>query len=83
MGRHARAGIAACYGLALVLWGAALWSLRDEGLALLALVPAALHFVWQVATLRPDDGEDALAKFRSNRFAGLLVFLACLMVGNA
>jgi len=83
MGRHARAGIAACYGLALVLWGAALWSLRPEGLALLALVPAALHFVWQVATLRPDDGEDALAKFRSNRFAGLLVFLACLVVGNA
>ena len=33
---------------------------------------------WQVATLKPDDGDDALAKFRSNRFAGLLMFAACL-----
>ena len=33
------------------------------------------------------DGEqtesDALAKFRSNRFAGLLMFLACVAVGTA
>jgi 4-hydroxybenzoate polyprenyltransferase len=36
-----------------------------------------------VATLRPDDGADALAKFRSNRFAGLLVFLACFVVGTS
>ena len=27
------------------------------------------------------DPADALAKFRSNRFAGLLMFLACLVVG--
>jgi 4-hydroxybenzoate polyprenyltransferase len=36
-----------------------------------------------VVTLDPDDGADALAKFRSNRFAGLLVFAAMLVVGNA
>ena len=30
-----------------------------------------------------DDGADALAKFRSNRFAGFLIFLACLVVGTA
>ena len=43
----------------------------------------ALHLLWQVATLRPDDGDDALAKFRSNRLAGLLMFLACLVVGTS
>ena len=32
------------------------------------------HLGWQVAALKPDDGADALAKFRSNRFAGLLMF---------
>jgi 4-hydroxybenzoate polyprenyltransferase len=83
LGRHARAGIALCYLLALALWAAAIWSVRPEGLALIALVPVALHLAWQAAMLRPDDGGDALAKFRSNRFAGLLMFMACLVVGNA
>jgi 4-hydroxybenzoate polyprenyltransferase len=36
-----------------------------------------------VATLKQDDGGDALAKFRSNRLAGLMMFLACLVVGTA
>ncbi len=34
-------------------------------------------------TLEPADGANALARFRSNRFAGLLVAFACLVVGNA
>jgi 4-hydroxybenzoate polyprenyltransferase len=42
----------------------------------------AAHFLWQAAALRPNDGEDALAKFRSNRFAGFLMFMACLVVGT-
>jgi 4-hydroxybenzoate polyprenyltransferase len=82
LGRGVRAGVAGFYALALALWGAALWSLRPDRLALLALAPAALHLGWQVATLRPDDPANPLARFRSNRFAGLLVFLACLVVGS-
>ena len=69
--------------LALILWAAALHCVRREWFALLALLPVALHLGWQVATLKPDDGEDALAKFRSNRLAGLLMFAACCVVGNA
>ena len=42
-----------------------------------------LHLTGQVVTLSPADGADALAKFRSNRFAGLLVFAAMLVVGSA
>ena len=83
MGRHVRAGVGLCYALALALWTLALWLLRGDPLALLAMAPAALHFAWQVATLKPDDGDNALARFRSNRFAGLLVALACFVVGNA
>ena len=83
MGRHVRAGVGLCYALALALWTLALWLLRGDPLALLAMVPVALHFTWQVATLKPDDGDNALARFRSNRFAGLLVALACFVVGNA
>jgi 4-hydroxybenzoate polyprenyltransferase len=83
LGGHARLGVAIFYLAALLLWAAAIWRVRPQVLALAALIPIALQFGWQVATLRTDDGGDALAKFRSNRNAGLLVFLACLVVGTA
>ncbi len=57
--------------------------MRPDPLVFVALVPAALHLTGQVATLEPANGGDALAKFRSNRFAGLLVFAAMLVVGSA
>ncbi len=83
LGRHARLGVFLCYALALLLWAAALREVRQEGFALLGLLPIALHLGWQAAALEPDDAADALAKFRSNRFAGLLMFLACFVAGNA
>jgi 4-hydroxybenzoate polyprenyltransferase len=82
MGRHVRGGVSLCYALALALWASAIWQVRPQGLALVALLPMAAHLLWQVATLK-EDGVDPLTKFRSNRFAGLLMFLACLVVGNA
>ena len=83
LGRHLRAGVAAFYAGAAGLWALALWSLRPDPLALLALAPAALHLAWQVLTLEPDDADNALARFRANRTTGLLVALACWVVGNA
>lgn len=83
LGEKTRAGIALFYLLALLLWGAALWTVRPHWLGSLALLPVALHLFWQVVTLRTGDGADALTKFRSNRFAGLLMFLACLVVGTS
>ena len=83
LGRQAKAGVATCYVAAVMLWTAALWRERPDGLVLVALLPMAAHLFWQAARLKPDDGADALAKFRSNRFAGLLMFLACLVVGTS
>lgn len=82
MGRHVRAGVAFCYALALSFWAAAIWQVRPQPLALAALLPMAVHLAWQVATLK-QDGADPLTKFRSNRFAGFLMFLGCLVVGSA
>ena len=82
MGRHVRAGVTICYLAALSLWAGALWQVRPQWLALAALLPMAAHLLWQVSTLK-EDGADPLAKFRSNRFAGLLMFLGCLVVGSA
>ena len=83
MGAHVRGGTALCYALALLCWSGAMWSVRPDPVAVLALAPMAVHLIWQVATLRPDDGAGALHRFRSNRFAGLLLFMACLVVGSA
>jgi 4-hydroxybenzoate polyprenyltransferase len=83
LGDRAKGGVALLYAGALLLWAAALWVRRPDPLALLALAPVALHLGWQVAGLRRDDPADALRRFRANRFAGLLMFLACLTVGMA
>ncbi|MBU0557507.1 MAG: 4-hydroxybenzoate octaprenyltransferase [Alphaproteobacteria bacterium] len=82
LGQHVRAGVGLCFALALLLWGAAVWQVVPHWLSLLALAPLAVQFLWQVGTLR-EDGADPLVKFRSNRFAGLLMFAACLAVGSA
>ncbi len=82
LGSRVRPGVAIFYALATGLWGAAFWQLRPDPLVLAALLPVAIHFAWQVATLVPSDGGNALHRFRSNRYAGLLVFLACLVVGQ-
>lgn len=83
LGRHVRVGVAVFYGAAVAFWALAFWRLRPDGLALLALLPVAMHLGWQALTLKTDDGDNALARFRSNRFAGLLMALACWVVGNA
>ena len=82
LGAHVRGGTAVFYAAALALWGAAFWLVRPDPLVFAALLPLAAHLGWQVATLHPDDGGNALARFRSNRFAGLLMFLGCLVVGT-
>ena len=83
MGRHVRGGVGAFYAFAVAFWALAFWLLRGDFLALLGLVPIAVQLGWQVATLNPADGGNALARFRSNRFAGLLLALACFVIGNA
>ena len=81
MGDKARLGVGFCYGLAIAGWSAAIWSVRPDWLALLALLPAAIHLAQQVAKIEPRDGAGSLALFRSNRFTGLLLFLGFLVVG--
>ena len=46
-----------------------------QGILLLAAVAI---LAWQVMTLRPQDGRDALAKFKANHWVGLAFSLALL-----
>lgn len=81
MGAQVKFGVLGFYTLAIILWATSFYLIRPQTLAVAALLPVAAHLLWQALTLMPDDGGDALAKFRSNRFAGLLMALACLVVG--
>jgi 4-hydroxybenzoate polyprenyltransferase len=82
LGARVRRGVFLFYLAAILFWAAAFWMLRPQFTVFIALAPVACHLTWQVVTLRVDDGGDALAKFRSNRFAGLLMAMACLVVGS-
>ena len=83
MGSRVRGGVALFYAAALALWALAFWLLRPDWLALFALLPMAGHLTWQIVTLAPGDTGNALDRFRANRSAGLLMALACWVVGNA
>ncbi len=82
LGNHLRGGVAAFYLLAIAGWSMAIWSVRPQGQALVALLPVAGHLLWQVTTLQ-KNGSNALPLFRSNKMAGFLMALACLVVGSA
>jgi 4-hydroxybenzoate polyprenyltransferase len=83
LGSHVIGGVGSFYAAAVALWAVAFWLLRPDWVGLIALLPLAAHLAWQVLTLKPGDNDNALARFRSNRFAGLLLALACLVIGNA
>ena len=67
--------------LALVAWAIAghLAGLKPPYYA--GLMVIALHFAWQIAFLKPDDQADCLAKFRSNKYVGLIL-TAAIVVAN-
>jgi 4-hydroxybenzoate polyprenyltransferase len=81
LGDRAPLGVGIFYAIALLLWGAAIWTVRPDWVAPLALLPAALHLANQALRAEARDGELALKLFRSNRTCGLLVFLGMLAVG--
>ena len=83
LGSKVKQGVALFYTASVACLALAFWQVRPDPLALVALLPVAGHFAWQVLTLDPADGANPLARFRSNRTAGALVAAACFVVGNA
>ena len=81
LGSNVRRGVAICYALALLGWGAAIWRVFPDPLALVGLLPAAAHLGWQAYAVSPTDGAGALRLFRANRWTGLLAFAAFATIG--
>jgi len=82
LGERARTGVAVFYAAMVALLGLAVWLTLALPLALLALLPAALHLAFQVASLDRAPAT-ALRLFRSNRTTGALVFAGLAVVGLA
>ncbi len=83
MGGKVKQGVAICYGGAVLLWALGFWLLRADWVSWLTLMPVGWHLAWQVLTLDEKDPDNPLHRFRSNRMAGLLLAVACFVVGNA
>lgn len=78
-GQRTRPILAAFYGTAVALIGLALW-LAGAGIwAYLGLGEFALHLAQQVVRLKIDNPVLCLRLFRSNRDAGLLLFVGLLV----
>jgi 4-hydroxybenzoate polyprenyltransferase len=82
LGGNVRTGVAIFYAITILLLAAAFHLAAPERpLALAALLPAALHMLWQVRALPRADTLGALRLFRANTMTGALVFAACLVAG--
>ena len=85
LGAATQRWLGACYGGAVVLWGAAGLLAGGGVVFLLALALVAAQFGWQVATLDTEDAGNCLVRFKSNQVVGwlLLAGLVAAMALNA
>jgi 4-hydroxybenzoate polyprenyltransferase len=68
------------FGVATVLfWGAALVDAAGGIVAWAGLAGIAAHLLWQYRYVDLDNARDCLAKFRSNRFIGWILFAAIVL----
>jgi 4-hydroxybenzoate polyprenyltransferase len=71
------------FTLAVVLIGIAGWMAGAGIVFVLAVLAFAAHLAWQVARFRVGDSDLALAIFKSNRDAGLILFAGIVLDGVA
>ena len=79
-GARSKLWVGGFYLLAVIGVGLALRSAEASWIAAFPVVLTAGHFIWQLRRWRMDDPASCLAVFKSNRTAGLLIFLACVAV---
>ncbi len=79
LGAGVRRGVGVFYLLTVLLTLAAGAVAGLGPLFYVALLPWAAHLLRQTRDVRPDDGALALRLFRSNRDAGLILFLAIIL----
>ena len=83
LGGGLRGGVALFYALTLACLAGAFALVAPGVWAWVALGATAAHFGWQVVALKAGDPARALRLFRSNAFAGFIMFLACFVAAAA
>jgi 4-hydroxybenzoate polyprenyltransferase len=83
LGPRLKLGVGLFYAATLLMLAFGLWRWTGNGLLIIGLVPAALHFGWQLNRFCPDDTASALAAFRANQGAGALLVLPVLLAALA
>jgi 4-hydroxybenzoate polyprenyltransferase len=76
LGGQVRQGVAIFYGLAAALALASVLTARLGAVSLVGVGVYAGHLLWQARRVQPGDGALALRLFKSNRWAGFILFLA-------
>ena len=78
-GARTHQALALFYGLAVVLIGVAVWLAGAGFPAWIGLAAFAAHLAWQIRRLKTGDPALCLRVFKSNRDAGLLLFMGLLV----
>ena len=65
----------AVYGGALLFWGVAAELLHFGAIYWVSWILVALHFSWQIFSLKKQDATNCLTRFNANSLVGLLLFL--------
>ena len=78
LGAKSRPWIAGFYIVTIVLLGVTGWMVGLAWPFWVGLALAAAHLAWQTITIDFDDAKDCLAKFKSNRDFGLILFAAAI-----
>ncbi len=75
-GARTRVWLTTFYALTITAFGLAGWLSGASALFFAGLAFASGQLLWQVVTLDIDDADNCLARFRSNRDFGLIIFFA-------
>jgi 4-hydroxybenzoate polyprenyltransferase len=78
-GRHVKPIVGAFYIGAFSLWIWAGIEATADRTFIIATTPTALLLVWQVLTLKSEDGANCLKRFKANQWVGLALTLAFLI----
>lgn len=79
-GAQSKLWVSGFYGAAFVMFLLAVLLAKGISvMALAAMLLPALHMVWQIARWQPDNQDNSLAIFKSNRVFGVLLLAVCLI----
>ena len=73
-GDHTKRAVGGCYALTVALFAAALFAAGAGVAAYIGLAAFGAHLAWQIARVSTEDPASCLAAFKSNRWAGWLLF---------